>query len=185
MKRRVYDFDKTIYAGDATAHFVRWCALRYPRVLLDLIASCPQFAAMGLGLVDKTRAKERFYGFLRFVPDVEGEVLAFWAAHAQGVKRWYLEQHEDSDLIISASPEFLLAPICRTLNVQLIASRVDPHSGKTAGLNCHGPEKAARLKSECPGTEIAAFYSDSRSDAPLAALAEAAYLVRGDRLLPW
>ena len=29
------------------------------------------------------------------------------------------------------------------------------------------------------------FYSDSQSDAPLAAIADHAFLVKGDRLLPW
>ncbi|MBF1089242.1 MAG: haloacid dehalogenase-like hydrolase, partial [Solobacterium sp.] len=34
-------------------------------------------------------------------------------------------------------------------------------------------------------TKIENFYSDSYSDTPLARIAENAYLVKGDNLLPW
>ena len=186
MKRCVYDFDKTIYDGDATAHFFRHCARRYPRIALDfLFGSCWYFVGMGLGLIEKTRAKGRFYRFLRFVPDIEAELSAFWAGHAHRIKRWYLETHRPDDLIISASPTFLLEPICQTLRVELIASLVAPRTGKTLGPNCHGEEKVKRMRAVCPDIRIETFYSDARSDAPLAALAEDAFLVKGKRIAPW
>lgn len=186
MKRRVYDFDKTIYDGDATLHFFLHCVRRYPRIALDfLFGSCWYFLGMGLRLIEKTRAKERFYRFLTFVPDIGAELLAFWTAHAHGIKRWYLEAHRADDLVISASPAFLLEPICQTLRVQLIASHVDAQTGRALGPNCHGEEKVRRMRAECPAIEVEAFYSDSRSDAPLANLAEKAYLVRGKRIRPW
>ncbi|MDO4572122.1 MAG: haloacid dehalogenase-like hydrolase [Clostridia bacterium] len=185
MRRNVYDFDKTIYAGDATADFHRRCCLRHPRAGLDIFASCWYFLAMWLGLLPKTLAKQRFYRFLRFVPDVQAEVLDFWAGRAHKIRRWYLESREEQDLIISASPEFLLKPICETLRVRLIASRVDPRSGVCEGANCHGKEKLRRLREALPDTQIGRFCSDSLSDTPLAAAAEEAFLVRGERLLPW
>ena len=53
----------------------------------------------------------------------------------------------DSDLIISASPEFLLKPICGILGIKhLIASKVSPVDGKYTGKNCHGKEKVRRFK---------------------------------------
>ncbi len=185
MKRRVLDFDRTVYDGDSTAGFYRRCLLRYPRVALDLPLSCWYFLAMWLGLVSKTRAKERFYRFLRYVPDVEAETQAFWAANVQKIKRWYLESRRSDDLIVSASPEFLLLPICDKLQVSLLASRVDPKTGETQGLNCHGEEKRRRLLEACPDIEIESFYSDALSDAPLARMAGQAFFVRGERVLPW
>ena len=186
MKRRVYDFDKTIYDGDATVHFFLHCARRYPRIALDfLLGSCWHFLGMGLRLIEKTRAKERFYRFLSFVPDMEAELLVFWASHAHRIKRWYLEAHRADNLIISASPAFLLEPICQKLHVELIASLVDPRTGQALGPNCHGEEKVRRMRTACPDIQVEAFYSDARSDAPLAKLADAAYFVRGTRLKPW
>ena len=69
--------------------------------------------------------------------------------------------------------------------MRLLASRVDKHTGKTDGENCHGAEKVRRLRETYPDVEIAAFYSDSRSDSPLAELAEHAYLVHGQERTPW
>lgn len=185
MKRRMYDFDWTIYRGDATARFYRRCLCKYPRAALDFLGSFWWLLGMVLKMVEKTRAKERFFGFLRFVPDVEKEVLDFWVANAHRIKRWYLEDHRSSDLVISASPEFLLTPICESLRVELIGSRVDPHTGRYTGLNCHGAEKLRRLRERYADIEIEAFYSDSLSDAPLAELADAAFLVRDERVMRW
>ena len=185
MKRNVYDFDQTVYSGDSTLHFYRYCARRHPGILLDLPVVGVWFAGMALGVVDKTRVKQRLYRFLTRVPDVDALIASFWDAHRCNLKRWYLDQKRVDDVIISASPEFLLRPVCEWLGVTLLASRVDVRTGRYTGLNCHGKEKVARLYAAIPGMEIARFYSDSLSDAPLAQLAQQAYLVKGEELLPW
>ncbi|MDE6357601.1 MAG: haloacid dehalogenase-like hydrolase, partial [Eubacteriales bacterium] len=90
------------------------------------------------------------------------------------------------DIIISASPEFLLKPICEKLGIKyLIASKVDKKTGKYEGLNCYGAEKVIRLNKEMPNTEIREFYSDSFSDEPLAELADKSYIVLGEELFDW
>ena len=185
MKRNVYDFDGTIYRGDSTADFFVYCLGRYPKIWRDFPGAVVMFAGMGLGLVEKTRAKERFYRFLTFVPDVERSVTDFWQSHEINLEQWYLAEKTGDDLIISASPEFLLAPICRQLEVSLLGSRVDPKTGKTDGINCHDEEKVRRMRKACPDTEILRFYSDSLSDAPLARLAQEAFLVRRGRRRPF
>lgn len=185
MKRNVYDFDGTIYRGDSTADFFVYCIGRYPKILPDFLGSAVLFAGMGLGLVEKTRAKERFYRFLRFVPDPERSVIDFWQSHEINLEKWYLSQKSADDLIISASPEFLLSPICRQLGVALLGSRVDPKTGKTDGINCHDAEKVRRMREAYPDTQIEKFYSDSASDTPLAALAKDAYFVRRGKIRPF
>ena len=99
---------------------------------------------------------------------------------------WYLAQKQPDDLVVSASPEFLLAPACRRLGIRPpIASRVDARTGRYTGLNCKGAEKVSRFREQYPDAEIGQFYSDSRSDAPLAHLARRAFLVRGDSYTSW
>lgn len=185
MVRNVYDFDKTVYAGDSSVHFYCWCALRRPWIVLDLLCA----GAWGLlyltGRIDKTRFKQRIYRFLTFLPDVDAAVESFWRTHKKNIKPWYDEKRAASDLIISASPEFLLSPICRELGVSLLASRVDRRTGIYDGLNCHGAEKVRRMREAYPDTVIDAFYSDSLSDTPLAELAERAYRVRGNEIAPF
>ncbi len=184
-KVNVYDWDKTIFPVDSTVAFYRWCVRRYPAVLRagpGALAMLPGYRA---GRYSKTRIKERFYGFLRYVPDIDAALAAFWDENFPRVNQWYLAQRRPDDIIISASPEFLVGIPAGRLGVRLLASRVDKRTGLTEGENCHGPEKAARLRAAYPDTAIAEFYSDSLSDAPLAELAERAFLVDGDRLTPW
>lgn len=185
MLINVYDFDNTIYRGDSSFDFYRHCCARYPRVRRDIFGVLPLAAGLLLHRRDKTRAKERFYHYLSFVPSVESEVLRFWETHAQNIKPWYLEQKHGDDLIISASPVFLLSPICERLGVTLIASRVEAQTGIYDGLNCHDEEKVRRMRQEYPDVEIDRFYSDSLADTPLAKLARAAFLVKGDAISPF
>ena len=87
--------------------------------------------------------------------------------------------------MISASPYFLLRPICDELGIKhLIASDVDVKTGLYTGENCHGDEKV-RLFKEKYGGEIDEFYSDSHNDDPLARLSKKAFMVKGSKLTPW
>lgn len=179
----VYDFDKTIFHGDSTATFYTWCLRRWPRALLSLPRTAFAFTLLGLKLRPKTRCKEIFYGFLRHVPPTAPE--EFWQSHETGIYPWYMAQRQADDVIISASPEFLLRPIADKLGFFLIASRVDPRTGKTEGLNCHGEEKVRRFRALYPEEAVDRFYSDSLSDSPMARLAKEAFMIRKGRVGPW
>ena len=181
-----YDFDKTIYDGDSTADFIGWCVRKKPTLALRLFAGVPAFGGYLLKQCEKTRFKEKFYRFLAGIDDVAAWVEEFWDAYQENIKPWYLLQQAEDDVIISASPEFLLRPICQRLGIRhLIASRVDARTGMYLGINCHGEEKVRRFRRVFGETPIGAFYSDSLSDAPMANLADSAFLVDGDILLPW
>ncbi|MBE6765896.1 MAG: hypothetical protein E7546_08555 [Ruminococcaceae bacterium] len=177
-----FDFDKTIYKRDSTADFYFYTIARHPSALVELPATAWYFLLYKLGRRTKTQFKEVMYRFLRHTGGTEELAEKFWEEKQVGIKKWYLEMKRDDDLIISASPEFLLRPICKKLGVRLIASRVDPDTGKYEGLNCWGDEKVVRFKSDYPDCNIIEFYSDSYSDTPLAEIAERAFLVKGDRL---
>ncbi|MBR5587006.1 MAG: haloacid dehalogenase-like hydrolase [Clostridia bacterium] len=177
----VYDFDETIYHGDSTRDFYFFCLKNYPKVAKHLPMQGWYGLQFGLKIMPKTQFKEKFYGFLKSIPDIDGAVAEFWRTHEKNLKKWYLDQKREDDLIISASPEFLLKPICGKLGIRVIASRVDKFSGKTDGENCWGEEKVKRFYA-AGGGEIDEFYSDSYSDTPLALLAEKSFLVKGNVL---
>ena len=95
-------------------------------------------------------------------------------------------KHRPDDVVISASPEFLLRPICEKLEIHtLIASRVDPKSGHYTGENCHGRQKVLRYREVFSHLPICEFYSDSLSDTPLAELAEESFIVKKGRIYDW
>ena len=179
----VYDFDKTIYPKDSTAAFYLWCLRRYPSCRRTLGITAWAFFCMGTRLKTKTKSKELFYRFLRYVP--EEAPLLFWQEHIQYIRPWFHEQRGADDLIISASPAFLLAPAAAMLEFSLIASEVEQSTGLYHGENCHGEEKVRRFRAVYGDSEIEGFWSDSRSDAPLAALAKRAYLVKNGVPVPW
>ena len=185
----VFDFDKTIYDGDSTVDFCLYLMGRYPAVIGDFISNLPVVLRYKLGKISKTEMKESLYKCFRRVPDMDTELVRFWDKHIKNIEKWYLDIKREDDVIISASPEFLLAECCRRIGIKhLIASRVDPGTGKYEGLNCYGEEKPKRFDerfgSECR-VEIEAFYSDSYSDAPMAVISKRAYLVKKHCLNVW
>ena len=180
----VYDFDGTLYRGDSTADFFMHCLRNYPRIALTLPRTGVAAAAcFGLHVVDKTRFKRALYHFLPHVPSVPYEVRRFWSHHKSAIDGPCAPQ--EGDLVISASPEFLLRDICAERGWQLIASQVDPCTGHVLGPNCSGYEKVERLYERFPDVHVERFFSDSLNDQPLADLADEAFLVQKGTLLPW
>lgn len=182
----VYDFDKTISYHDITAKFYFFCIRKNPLLLRYLPAQGFHFARFSLGFIKKTAFKERFYRFFRGIKDIDAYVSEFWAQNMSDVKQLYRDLHREDDVVISASPEFLLRPACDALGIKhLIASRVDKKTGKCTGENCYGEEKVLRFRAYFGDAEIDEFYSDSYSDTPLAKISKKAFLVSDDKLSDW
>lgn len=182
----VYDWDNTIYQGDSTADFVGWLYVHRPLTLLSVFRTGICGLLYGLHLMDKLTFKQNLYHMFVFVKDMDSTADEFVTSHMDHVKPWYLEQKRADDMVISASPAFTIEHFCAELGiVNVIASIVDPRTGKYTGLNCHGAEKVRRLKEQTSQVKMDAFYSDSLSDAPLAQMAEKAYLVKGNNRLAW
>lgn len=183
-----YDFDKTIFYPDSSFTFVKWLWRKYP--LYGFISAIIGFFFLilyKLRLISKTALKEKAFFIIKFVGDIDGEVELFWNENRQKLCRWYLDSKTDDDLIISASPEFLIKPMTDYLGVRLIATPMDRKTSKIHGENCYGEEKPRRFYEEYPDGEVENFYSDSLSDAPMAKIARKAFLVvdKGQRLIPW
>ena len=182
----VYDFDKTIYAGDSTLDFYFFSLKKSPMLIRFLPIQIIGFIKYMFGMYSKLQFKEKFYSFLKGIKDVDSMVELFWNENQDKIKDWYLKSKEESDVIISASPEFLLNTICRRIGIKhLIASEVNKNTGICEGENCYGEEKVLRFKKYFEKGEIKKFYSDSLSDAPISLMASERYIVTGNNILPW
>ena len=160
----VYDFDKTIYDGDSTIDFYFYCLKKHPKIILCLPIQL--YAAV--------------------IPDIDMELNCFWDKNGYRIKEWYKNQKRENDVIISASPEFLLNGICKRIGVNnLIASQVDKRTGKYIGVNCYGKEKTRRFYQKYQYEIIDEFYSDSYSDEPMAKLAKKSFIVSKDIIKKW
>ena len=82
-------------------------------------------------------------------------------------------------VVCSASPDFILKPICKKLEVEyLVCTEVDGKSGKILSKTCKGKEKVIRLNEKLEGFTYAEVYSDSeKHDLPILKLGEKAFLV--------
>lgn len=182
-----YDFDKTIYDGDSTADFYIFCLKKHKSIIFlapSLTAAFCKYYIFRKGT--KTEFKEVMYRFLTKC-NTENDVEEFWEKNIKKVKAFYLKQKQTDDVIISASPEFLLKPVCRKLKIKyLIASKVDSKSGKYSGINCHGEEKVKRFYNFFgDNAQIEQFYSDSYSDEPMAKTADKAFIVNKNIITKW
>lgn len=186
-KVNVYDFDKTIYKGDSTIDLYIYCLSINPKIFLHVPVLLTAYWKYKNRRITKTEFKEKFYSFLKEMTDIDQIIECFWLKNGKKIASWYRKQQSEEDVIISASPEFLLRPICNQLNIKyLIASKVDKNIGKYDGLNCYGEEKVKRFQAEFPNKVIDKFYSDSKSDLPLAKIAVQSFLVVGtEKLIEW
>ena len=129
--------------------------------------------------------KEKIFKFVNYI-DYEKDISEFWNKNKDKIKDFYIKQQQNDDVIISASPRFVLAPICKELGIDnLICSEVDVHSGKYNGENCHGEEKVVRFRAIYKEDKVDKFYSDSRSDTPMALISEEPFIIKGNKIKPW
>ena len=183
----VYDFDKTIFDGDSTAKFYIHCLKKYPSIItLTPSLICAFLSYKVFKKKSKTQFKEIMYRFVTKIPDIDNEIEIFWDKNISGIKKFYSETRQEDDLIISASPEFLIFPIRERIGIKnMMASKVDKFTGKYDGENCHGEEKVIRFRKEYGDSEIEKFYSDSYIDTPLALIAKESFMVFGEIIKPW
>ncbi len=182
-----YDWDKTVFRKDTTASFFLHCFWRYPAVRRYAWKSIPIALRHLRGKRPLPQQKQAWYRYLACVPNIEAEVQAFWAKNEHLVGKPAMPcEPKPGDLIISASGEFLLRDVCERRGYVLIGTHIDPATGDLDGIDCYGEEKVRRFR-EAYGEDarVEEWYSDSTSDAPMAALADRAYIVRPKGLKAW
>lgn len=179
----VYDFDNTIFVPDSSASFILFCLRHYPRAVLNALPLSAVEAILYLadGKKDAKWLKQALFSCLNRLDNVDAVVGEFWDCHFDHIVPWYLAQKQPDDLIISASPEFMLRPVTDRLGARLIATRMNHNTGQIMGKNCHDEEKVRRFLEEYPADSVDCFYSDSLVDSPLAALAKEAFLVKNEK----
>ena len=185
MRIDVYDFDGTIYDGDSTVDFVRFCLRRHPSMITGLpkvIAAAMKISRSGL-----TQFKSVLFGEMAKRFSLEKEAALFWQSEKTRSKlgAWFQSRPRDLPIVIaSASPEFELQYAAEILGVQtLIGTRCDAQTGKLIGKNCKGEEKLRRIEEAVGKFEIRAMYTDdAKADGALLACAEEGYILTHGKL---
>ena len=178
----LYDYDGTVCPGDTGSAFWLYCLLRRPYILVFVPIQIVGILCYMFGADGKLARRMSVYCFLRAV---DGQKLGrrFAEKRVRKTFPYFLERDRTRPAVVcSASPEFLLRPICDALGVEhLVATQVDPRTGVLHGRTCKEKEKVRRLGEELPDVTYENVYSDSLlHDVHILRLGRTAYhVVRG------
>jgi putative flippase GtrA/phosphoserine phosphatase len=187
LDMNVYDFDGTIYDGDVSIDFFLFTLQTNKRSWLELPRIFISFLGYFLGRLTIEELKQAFFSLLKYLDDVDEHLEKFWRRHDSKIKQSFVHPAGELNVIITASPEFIVSPIYQRLGYShLVGTIFDLKSFKILGNNCEGDEKVNRLKLLFPTSlKIKKFFSDSNKDRPLADIAEKTYYVKGSEILEW
>ncbi len=182
-----FDFDGTLTCRDSFVAFLTWRA-GFTGFAAGVASLAPDFIAYG-ATHDRRALKgalvRRFLGGMSR-SSLEEDARRFSAATFDALIRpdalrcWRAWQTQDARVVIvTASPEILVAPFARTLGAEtLIGTRLaldarDCLTGALEGPNCRGAEKVIRLRARL-GDEVKlkAAYGDTAGDREMLAMAE-------------
>ena len=176
-----YDFDETILKGNSVRRFFFffWARLPYLFIYLPVLLCAVIFK--------RCVSSDTYYNmlpyFVKLVPNKQKFVVRYWDKHINKIKQWYFKQQKEDDIIISASPDYLVNEACKRINARCIATPVDIKTSKVlGGKHCYGKNKPDFYREVFGNTPLETFYSDSMSDEPMFKLAKRGYLVQGDKI---
>jgi len=192
VKREIafFDFDGTITKKDTLLEFIKFSKGKI-RFYLGFIINLPYLVAFKLGIISNQSAKEKILRFFfnsmpmkvfkqycqRFTKHVLPGLIRPKAL--EEIQR--LKQNNILVVVVSASPENWIEEWAQSLQLGLIASRLEIEAGKVTGKivgkNCHGDEKVSRIREiyDLSDYFIVAAYGDSSGDKAMLQLATKAY----------
>jgi phosphatidylglycerophosphatase C len=185
-----FDFDGTITTKDTLLEFIKYSKGRF-KFYTGFLLNSPWLIAFRLKLISNQAAKERILTwFFRNTPLTEFQQTCNEFAtniipkllRPKAVEEMAtLRRNGTTIVIVSASPENWIRPWAGSLELNLIATRLQVKenalTGKITDKNCHGKEKVNRIHElyQLPDYSIAYAYGDSSGDKPMLQLAHIAF----------
>ncbi|HET6255660.1 MAG TPA: HAD-IB family hydrolase [Puia sp.] len=197
QKIAFFDFDGTITTKDTLLEFIRH-SKGTPRFYLGFILNSPWLIAYKLKLISNQTAKERVLSFFfkrtpldRFERHCESfsrDILPTLIRPKALEEITKLRTAGASVVIVSASPENWIRTWATTLEVELLATRLETKPGKDPAKaprltgkilqkNCHGEEKVRRIKEAYTLDDYQEIYTygDTGGDRPMLKLGTASF----------
>lgn len=189
MKRglALFDFDGTITTHDTLFEVIKFFRGSF-YFWIGMIVLLPHLALYKLNLVSDRVVKEKvlnyFFNGVK-LEDFQKKCDDFCRSILPSILRkeamekiaWH-KQNNDRILVVSASAENWIADWCRSMELDLIATRLevadDKITGRLASANCNGLEKVNRIKGYLNLADYATIYAygNSSGDKPMLSLAE-------------
>ena len=180
----LYDFDKTIYREDCAYEFLGYSLRHHPYLIVTFL---PRLIARIIRYGFTSKSCAFGYTIIAHLRNPSKDIKKYWDKNMHKIMPWYLKQKRDDDVVISASPTYLIKEVCERLGVKYFATDVDMKTGKLLTEVPRSIKKVNILINKLNFPKIDNFYSDSYSDTPLAYLAERSYLVNNkeNKIIPW
>ena len=162
---KVFDFDNTLYRGESSVDFSFYMIQHNKKILRYVPTILFSLVGYKLCLLKKEKIEsiinDFFAGVLDGTESLSAFVNQFWEAHAVKLNKDLLRLIGPGDVIISASPEFLLEGIREMLNTEkIIGTEVDLGRKKITWFN-FGDNKVKRYRELYGERQIKAFYTDA------------------------
>lgn len=182
-----YDFDGTLTTRDSFTTFLKWrtSPARHAKGMVRLApAALSYLAHRNRGRIKAAAVREFLAGMTREALEAEARAFAETQAvrllRPDALRSWrYWRQRHAKLVIVSASPDVVVAPFARGLGADaLIATELayDDRgrvAGSFLGPNCRGPEKVRRLQAMFgPDVRLTAAYGDTSGDREMLAIAD-------------
>lgn len=183
---KVFDFDNTIYHGESSVDFSLFMIRKNRRIILYLPVIFFNLIKYKLCLVDKKRLEATINNFLKvMIKDKEetfNTIAEFWEENVCKLNRRMLALIKKNDVIITASPRFLIEGIQERLNTRnLICTEVDPDKRELICFN-FGETKLRRFRRLYGDKRIDCLFTDSYNDRAIMDISERVYFVRKGRI---
>ena len=194
----LFDFDGTLYPHDSFTGFIFY-ALRKRHIVKRGIKILPWIQAYYLKLYPAHRMRPKLYASMFKESDAE-EILQLAQDYAQQLIPKLnsklldqLRQHQQlghEAVLVSASLDLYLKPVCSYLNIDLICSEVEIKAGEITGFyqtpDCSNQQKKLRILEKYKLQDYAEIYAygNSDEDKEMLNLAHHRYLEGRDKQLP-
>lgn len=179
---KVFDFDNTIYRGESSVDFSFYMIRHNKKIIRYVPTILFTLAGYKMCLLSKERLENIINDFCAGVLDGTESpvdfVKPFWKENAHKLNRRLLAMISPDDVIISASPIFLIEGIGEKLNTdKLVGTEVDFEQKKIKWFN-FGGNKVKRYKALYGDKTIDAFYTDSYNDKEMMDISRKVFIVK-------
>lgn len=182
-----YDFDETIYDGESSVQFILAYLKNDPKIVSFLPAVVKVMHKYNRGQITLEDFSTKYAAQLKeYFRDNDVDLMSlvndFWDKHEKNIKPFYKNIQREDDIIITASPDFMMREICDRLGIKnLVASHFDIKTGDIRRA-CFREGKIDCLREDFPDAVIDDFYTDSMNDSFLFPFAKRVFMVKGNKI---
>lgn len=194
----LFDFDGTLCSKDSFTGFIFY-ALSKRHIVKQGLKILPWIQAYYLNFYPAHAMRAKlFRSMFRDTPAIElqrlGEEYAQELVSALSPEIFaQLQQHQllgDQVVLVSASIDIYLAPLCKLLGIELICTETQIKNGMMTGYystpDCSSEQKKLRIREQYPLKHYQRIYAygNSSEDLDMLSLATHPFMVGEDRILP-